>query len=404
MKSKNNTAQNSKKRIAFQVRLFSDTPSDESELPTEIQVIPTGEWDHPIWGSMKIDADTIAEFVENFNKVIRKAKVPITAGHSVMEELPAIGWFTELFDRGDNGLYATVEWTSKGKELLLEGAYKYFSPEYYTVYEDPATHRKYKNVLVGGALTNHPFFKELDDVVAFSEPQFINQFSESIMTIEEILAKAAGERTEDEVAFLEENKDDFTDEQTEQLEGETGADDGDDSDKGDDDDDGADEGKGDDDEGGDDKKEASAPKGKLVTMSAAAVAALEEKANLGATAFSELDKMKVATSVEKMTFSSTNAKGHFTPKQSEAVEKFMFSLDETQRAQFTNIVNNMPEMKMSEEIGDGGTEEVKASDLLDKKADELVTASVKAGEKMTYSEAVKQVLRDNPELNETDND
>src|SRR5690606_28446962 len=163
--SKKITAQISNKRTVFPACLFTERPEDENALPKEIHVIPCGEWDHPLYGSMKIDAEVISEFAEYFRNGIRKWTVPTTDDHSVMEELPAIGWFTDVYDRGANGLYAAVEWTEKGKEMLLGGAYKYFSPEYYTVYEDPATHRKYKNVLVGGALTNHPFFRELDDVV-----------------------------------------------------------------------------------------------------------------------------------------------------------------------------------------------------------------------------------------------
>lgn len=385
--SKKIQSQKSNKRTVFQARLFTETPIDEGSLPAEIHVIPTGEWDHPLWGEIKIDASTISEFAENFNKGIRKEKVPITAGHTVMEELPAIGWFTQVFDRGDAGLYASVEWTEKGKQLLLEGSYKYFSPEYYTVYEDPATHKKYKNVLVGGALTNHPFFKELDDVVSFSEPQFIHQFSNEIMNIAEILAKAAEERSEEEVAFLEENKDELSDEQTAQLEAESGA-----SEEEEGDDTASDE-----EESAEEEEVVTAtePKGKLVTMSAAEAQALREKANQGAQAFSQLQEMKVKDAVSKMTFSATNPEGHFKPNQVDSVVKFMSSLSDKQRDQFTNIVNNMPKAELFSELGTGEGDDANG---VEKELDTAVTKVMADDKGLSYADAVKQVFSVNPDL------
>jgi phage I-like protein len=85
-----------------------------------------------------------------------------------------------VVDRGVNGLWAGVKWTDEGVQLLEQRAFKYFSPEFYEMYEDPETRKKYSHVLVGGALTNKPYFKELEAVVAFSEPSIIHQFSEDM--------------------------------------------------------------------------------------------------------------------------------------------------------------------------------------------------------------------------------
>jgi phage I-like protein len=63
-----------------------------------------------------------------------KTTFAITAGHDNGGnggELSAIGWFKELIDRGVSGLYAVVEWTGEGKQLLSDRAFKYFSPEFY---------------------------------------------------------------------------------------------------------------------------------------------------------------------------------------------------------------------------------------------------------------------------------
>lgn len=208
----------SQKRIAFPIQIFKEGASAFAEAPEDIHVVPVGKWDHPFYGEFEITTEDIQEFVKNFKDGVRK-DLPITAGHDngmSGGELPAIGWFKELYDRGVKGLYAFVEWTEEGKKLVREGAFKYFSPELYTDYEDPETREKYRNVLVGGALTNKPYFKELEPVAAFSEPTIINQFNlndSTFMDINTILAKKADELSAEEKAFLKEHKDDLNDEQ-----------------------------------------------------------------------------------------------------------------------------------------------------------------------------------------------
>jgi hypothetical protein len=91
----------SKKRIAL-VQRFAEGPV----APEEIQVIPTGKWDHPEYGEMEITSADIAQFVENFKAKLR-LDLSITAGHDngmSGGELRAIRWFKELIDRGVNGL------------------------------------------------------------------------------------------------------------------------------------------------------------------------------------------------------------------------------------------------------------------------------------------------------------
>src|SRR4051794_4643622 len=94
----------SQKRNAFPFQLVAEG-SDSAVLPDEIQVVPTGKWDHPAYGEMEITSDDISEFVTNFKGKVRR-DIRITAGRDngmSGGELPAIGWFTELNDRGVNG-------------------------------------------------------------------------------------------------------------------------------------------------------------------------------------------------------------------------------------------------------------------------------------------------------------
>lgn len=397
-----------KKRIAFPIRLSEESTMPFQELPTEIHVVPTGKWDHPVYGEMEIGTSEIAKFVKHFREKIR-LDLPITAGHDngmSGGELPAIGWFKDVVDRGVNGLYAIVEWTEEGAELLRKRAYKYLSPEFYETYEDPQSRERYDYVLVGAALTNSPYFKELDPVVTFSEPSIINQFSEDTnMNLAEILAKDPSALTDEEKAFLAENVADLTEEQKETF----GIDESEDE-SADDKGDGATDESGDEDTEGDDEEaeeegdeeadeeEAPAEKveasDKFVRVSASELAALKSKADDGAQAFKELNSMKLDKKVNKLMFSTSNRDGRFLPKQKAALKAFMETLSEKQSDQFINVINNMPKASLFSDLkGDSTLDESSAA----KRVEKLVASEMEGG-KLKYSDALRKVFKENPEL------
>jgi phage I-like protein len=394
------TERDSNKRIAFPIQLFGEGSTD-AQVPSEIHVVPTGKWDHPVYGEMEITTAHIREFVQNFKDKVRR-DIPITQGHDngmSGGELPAIGWFTDVVDRGVNGLWAGVRWTDEGVQLLERRAFKYFSPEFYEMYEDPETRKKYSHVLVGGALTNKPYFKELEAVVAFSEPSIIHQFSDH-MELKDIVSKKAEELSDEEKEFLVEHKDELNDEQKGAFESVLSAS-GDEGNDGDEDGSGANDGNGD---AGDDGKgegdkgvQASEGKGKVITMSEAEVKALRAKADAGARAFAEVEKMKLDKEVDRLVFSQTNPDGKLLPKQKEAVVKLMRTLSEPQRDQLRNIVSNLPKISLSfSEAGDGGKNEpASAADEVDAKVQEKIKASEG---KLNYSDALRAVFAENPDL------
>lgn len=383
----------SKKRIAFPIlipegRAFAEKAGD-------LHVVPTGKWQHPVYGEMEITPSDIAEFVRNFKDKVRR-DIPITAGHdNGMNggELEAIGWFKELYDRGVNGLWAYVEWTDEGARLLQEGAFKYFSPEFYEEYSDPETGRVYHNVLVGGALTNKPYFKELEaPVLSFSEPVIMNQFNEH-MDLNTIVAKKAEELSADEKAFLREHKGELDADQQSAFASVL-------------------------EEAAPEEKPAEEPlveedkpaeettpvvaseKGKVITMSEAEVNALRKAADDGAKALQKIEASERSAIVKKMIFSAQNLTGKFLPKQETAVESFVKTLSEKQRDQFVNIVNNMPkgDPAIFAEIGDSGAQPVGASGIA-AQVQTMANDMVKASEgKLTFSAALKKLFAEKPEL------
>jgi len=393
-----------RKPFVFTIDLSKLTFSEDG--PQEIQVLPTGKWNHPAYGPIVIDASDVSEFKQNFDKGLRR-DIPITEGHETFDEKPAIAWFKELIDKGAGGLWATVEWTKKGKTLLAERAYKYFSPEFYSEYEDPETREIHENVLVGGALTNKPYFREMQAVVlseiTLKNPNY--SFNETTMTIKDITSKKVEELSAEEKAFLKEHKEELSTEELatfgsvleEAGDGSgTGAGEG-----------AGDEGKGGEGEGagaGEGGEGAGAGEGagegagaggqanaseKFVKMSASEVKALTDMANRGAQAFAELRKSKIETATKTLVFSEQNSKGKILPKDEAKVFNFMLGLTDAQRKTFAEIVEAIPSTNLFSESGAGSsiTEGTAAAELNGK-----VQKLMSEDKALKYSDAVRKVL------------
>lgn len=419
-------------KVITKEMIFQGTSLEFKEsAPNEIQVLKQGEWDHPFYGKIVIDKRVLNEFKANFDRGLRKG-IPINAGHDFGKETEAIGWMKKVTIK-KGGLWATVEWTPKGKELLGDKSFKFFSPEFYRIYEDPETQEVYANVLVGGALTNKPYFKGLKAIVT-SEPNNKLNFSETNhMNLKQILAKEAGTLTDEEKKHLQTHLSELTatdlrkfadDIAQDQESGDNNDNDGDNAgdnagDNKDDDevDDNAGDNNdgdksGDDDDTGDDNGDNGGGDGnnsdgngdggnagqsnadETIVMTKAEKKALETKANQGQEAYMEMQEGKINAEVEKMTFSDNNEKGKFLPKQKDSVTKFMMSLNEKQHKIFTEIVGEMPEINIFGEAGDAGATET----TIQKEVDNKVNAKMKADDGMTYSDALKAVFDESPAL------
>jgi len=374
--------------MTFPIRV-SELQFAEEENTTEIQVVPVGTWRHPVYGKIKISEEDIAEFVENFENKVRK-DIPITEGHSVgEEEKPAVGWFRRLINKGREGLWAIVEWTKKGKKLLEEKAYKYFSPEFYSLYEDPETHKTYSNVLVGGALTNRPYFKGLRAIVL---SEFTFEEGDTTMTLEEILAKDIEELTDEEKAFLREHAEELSDEQKETYKDilaekeEKEEKEEEEEEK---------EEKEEEEEEEEEEKVEGSEKG-MVQLSEKTLRILERNAKEGVKAMAILRRREAESYVDKMTFSETNPKAIFLPKSREKVVDFLLSLTEKQQKAFKAILAELPKVKLFTELGKAQGVAIKASEQIQK----LVEEKMEKNKDLEYRFALEQVLAENPELAE----
>jgi len=355
----------------------------ENNITNEIKVIPAGVWNHPQYGKIMISENDIDAFIENFNKGLRN-DLPITEGHEEGgESKPAVGWFKKLINKGRDGLWAVIEWTEKGRQLIQEKAYKYFSPEFYTNYEDPETRKKTKNVLVGGALVNRPYFKSLPAIV-LSENLKINE----TMNIEEIIVKSIEDLTDEEKDFLKANQEALSEEdktkfasileepKEEPKEEETKEEAKEEETK------------------EEPKEEQVEGSEKNILISKEVLKVLEEKAELGVKASEELRKQKIESAVNSLTFSEHNSKGTFLPKSKDKVVSFLLSLPDEKVEVFKEIMSELPKAKIFGELGSDSGIPISASERLDG----LVEDKRKENDKLSYREALDQVLSENPDI------
>lgn len=396
---------------------FDDSSAAKTvAIPDAVHLIPIGQWEHDMYGPILITNNDIREFKMNFDARIRKG-VYITAGHEGCEEYPAQGWITAVEMR-DNGLWGSVEWNELGKQTLSDKQYKFISPEFYTMYEDPQTHEIYRNVLIGAALTKSPYFKELEAVI-FSDKNIKNKFNENKnnnMNLTDLIAKDIATLTDEEKAFIKDNSADLTDEQketyaaiievkeeekteetsteTEKTEEEAPADEEKVEEETPAEETPAEEPAP---EEGTEKVEAS-EKNKSVMISASELATLKDNAAKGELAFKELRTAKLDAEIKAMTFNSeTNPVGRFLPKSADILRSFMESLDDKQLLSFKSIVTQLPKTAtiFSEDGAEDGAEGTAVNEMEAK-----VSAVLKANDKLTYGDALKLVMSENKGLGE----
>lgn len=134
-------------------------PARFSEAPEWIPYLPIpGQYKHPRLGNLDCSAERLGRFVENFNAHVYQERVPLDAEHETKVS-GAVGWLTELRQNENGSVDAKVEWTERGRQLLAEDRFRYVSAEWYDTWTSPLG-EVFTDVIIGGAITTRPFFKE----------------------------------------------------------------------------------------------------------------------------------------------------------------------------------------------------------------------------------------------------
>jgi hypothetical protein len=143
-------------RLGYLVDL-STVRLDEATSSSWIQAMPLGEYEHPVYGTIRIDQERVQRFAQNVQANVRGQELDIDYDHKAKRD-DAAGWVKNAEARPD-GLWVLVEWTKEAFGKLKDKAYRYFSPEFVDEWEHPSTKQKFDDVLFGGGLTNRPFLK-----------------------------------------------------------------------------------------------------------------------------------------------------------------------------------------------------------------------------------------------------
>jgi hypothetical protein len=123
-----------------------------------IQALPTGVYEHPVYGTLEFSLERLKRFAANVKSKVRGIDPDVDFDHKEHSGRAA-GWIKDAVVKPE-GLFVQVDWTQAAADAIRAGEYRYFSPEF----DDEWTDQhgvKHEDVLFGGALTNRPFLKDL---------------------------------------------------------------------------------------------------------------------------------------------------------------------------------------------------------------------------------------------------
>lgn len=134
---------------------------------SEVQILKEGRFEHEDYGVLELTAEVLEKMKVNFDAKVRGIDISLDYTHdNEGGQSPAACWIKELEVRGESGkkeLFAKVEFTPKGKSLVLAKEYKYASADFSIDYRaEDGKHFPY--VLRGGTLTNRPFIKGMKPI------------------------------------------------------------------------------------------------------------------------------------------------------------------------------------------------------------------------------------------------
>ena len=153
---------------------FDDGDGDKIVARSLVQVARFGEYKGHPQGEFVFDAEAFAQITSNFTRLHMAGAVPFDHNHS--SELPspypdmgdhAVGWIMALYDRGEGGLWAAVDWVDAVAVAKIRAKQlKFVSPAVTFRAIDRESGDDIGAVLTSAALTNRPFLLGMAEVTA----------------------------------------------------------------------------------------------------------------------------------------------------------------------------------------------------------------------------------------------
>lgn len=139
-------------------------------VPTRIQVLRTGTFSDPRYGTFDITPEQLQSMKANFDNKVRGVDIAVDYSHE--SDMEAAGWIEEVSleeHQGQTQLWATVKWTEKARISLSDKEYRYVSADFMFDYVDNETDKHYGPCLLGAGLTNRPVIKEMNPIIELQE-------------------------------------------------------------------------------------------------------------------------------------------------------------------------------------------------------------------------------------------
>lgn len=391
--------------------LITIEADENGKLPSEIKVLPVGEWQTEPYGLMQVTLNHVSQMVANFQAGVRRA-VPVDVDHDGGK---AAGWITDLIDKGNEGLFAMVEWTKYGQELLTDKIYKLFSPEWTFDYIDPEHGTRHGATLIAGSLTNRPLFKELPMLVASdgtgkntkdltNAKTFMilladEENSSTTMNAEDIKKKLAEgqELTDEEKTFVKDSAD-FSDEEKAKVE--TPAENSENSEgegEGEGDNSGEGEGAGEGENSEGDNSNTNTASENTITITADEHKRLLKADEEVKKAKEELRRNATDKEVtEKFVKASDGMR--IIPAQKDALVTLVMKMSDADKNTLYTILASINPTKVEGEAGDSSNSHLTAKEQLDTLITEKIKVAKESGKTITRHQAMKEVISENPEL------
>jgi phage I-like protein len=170
--------------------MFKFILKEISSAPGEFQLLPAGEISIEGEPPVFLDESAAKSVIDAFEG--RGNDMVIDYEHQTLKdvEAPAAGWIKRLVFKGQEGLWAAVEWTEKAKSYLTSREYRYFSPVFLITKGDRKVVR-----IEHVALTNYPKLNQLKPIMAKNFKTFEKEEGTMIKKLKQLLALAddAGE-------------------------------------------------------------------------------------------------------------------------------------------------------------------------------------------------------------------
>lgn len=158
--------------ISVELKNTKTFKSNKEGIPKEIHILPLGKYEYE-GRKIYVNNEVCSEIIKNF----KHFKLPIVVDYEHQSEnsitngkpAPALGWINDLALK-HNGIWGKLEsWTPMGIELIKNKAYRFISPVLVFNGKHYKTGENLNVYLKSAALTNVPFFKNLESL--FTEPK-----------------------------------------------------------------------------------------------------------------------------------------------------------------------------------------------------------------------------------------